>query len=104
MDSQGDNVATEALGLVAEEKKIATRVIRVEISFLGVSREEFGARRSRMRGCEFVPSGVSAQIHQRPVVEAGALQLAIFEGEPEAPDQLEPGVGRPGGAGDRAGV
>src|SRR5208282_6552298 len=72
-------IAAQARRLAAEEKKIAARIVRIEISRVGVSREKFRpfhlrCRRIAMHRGELLPSFIRAQIHQRPVVEAGALE------------------------------
>lgn len=54
--------------------------------------------------CKLVPSRVRPQINQRPVVEAGALKIAVLEREAERADQMEPGFDCRGEARDRAGI
>ncbi len=53
---------------------------------------------------ELIPSVVSLQIHQRPVVQAGALEIAIFERESERAYQMKPRFDCGGEPRDRAGV
>ena len=57
-----------------------------------------------MRCRKLVPSPVDAQIYQRPVVQAGALQIAILERESERADQMEPRFGCRGQTRDRSRV
>src|ERR1022692_1207900 len=65
-------IAAQARRLAAEEKKIAARIVRIEIGRAGVSREKFRlrCRQIAMHRGELLPSFIRAQIHQRPVIEA----------------------------------
>src|SRR5208282_5110996 len=100
-------IAAQAGRLAAKEKKIAARIVRIEIGRVSVSRKKFRlfhfrCRRIAMHRGELLPSFIRAQIHQRPVVEAGALEIAILERESERTHQVEPGLGRGGQTGDRS--
>jgi hypothetical protein len=47
---------------------------------------------------------MDVEVDERPVVEAGAAEVAVLEREAEAADQVERGAGRSAQAGDRPGV
>src|ERR1019366_5053906 len=99
-------IAAQARRLAAEEKKIAARIVRIEIGRAGVSREKFRlrCRQIAMHRGELLPSFIRAQIHQRPVIEARALEIAILERESERTHQVQPGLGRGGQTRDRSRV
>ena len=57
-----------------------------------------------MRRGKLLPSFVGAQIHQRPVIQPGALEIAILERESERAYQVQARFDRGGQPRDRSGV
>ena len=57
-----------------------------------------------MRGDERIPSCISLQIHQRPVIQSGALQIAILERIAERAQEMQPDARGGGQARNRAGI
>ena len=57
-----------------------------------------------MRRNEVIPFCIGRQIHQRPVIQPGALEVAILERVAERADQMKAQFGRGRQARNRAGI
>lgn len=97
------HVLGDAAGLFAEDDIRAVGVARLAVRLTRLGGEE-----------EVLPAGslfkkvvdtvVVGDIHEVPVVQTGALQVAVGDLKAEGPHQMQPRAGGGAGAGDVAGV
>jgi len=75
----GEEIRAKSFGLAAEDEEITTTILCFDVVFVAMSRKILEVCRvvRSMESIEVLPIGIGAQINEWPIIESGALEIAI---------------------------